>query len=97
MKAVTFPQTQAILQGMKIHNVKVDDVQTIINIRDAWRFILQSLDHPLDLEFLNKVNEHISRNESPDWRVLRYGKVGISGTNYLAPIPKKRRSHYEIS
>ena len=84
---VTFPQTEAILQGMRINNVKLDDIQTIINLRDAWRFVLNNLDEPLNLNFINKVNENISRNESLEWGVLRYGKVGISGTDYIPPIP----------
>lgn len=84
---ITFPQTETILQGMRVNNVKMDDIQTIINLRDAWNFILMHLDDDLDLTFINKVNENISRNESLDWGVLRYGKVGISGTNYRPDIP----------
>lgn len=56
---VTFPQTEAILQGMRINNVKLDDIQTIINLRNAWRFVLNNLDEPLNLNFINKVNENI--------------------------------------
>lgn len=52
---VTFPQTETILQGMRVNNVKVDDIQTIINLRDAWNFILNHLDDPIDLKFINKV------------------------------------------
>lgn len=84
---VTFPQTETILQGMRVHNVKMDDIQTIINLRDAWNFVLSHLDDELDLNFMNKVNENISRNESLEWGVLRYGNVGISGTNYRPEIP----------
>lgn len=60
---VTFPQTEAILQGMRINNVKLDDIQTIINLRNAWRFVLNNLDEPLNLNFINKVNENILWNE----------------------------------
>lgn len=86
---VTFPQTETILQGMQINNVKLDDIQTVINLRDAWNFVLHHLDDVINLEYINKINDHISRNESLDWGVLRYGKVGISGTNYRPDIPVK--------
>lgn len=86
---VTFPQTETILQGMRVNNVKVDDIQTIINLRDAWNFILNHLDESIDLKFINKVNEHISRNESLDWGVLRSGNVGINGTNYRPKVPNE--------
>lgn len=83
---VSFIQTEAILQRMRIRDVKVDDIQTIFNLRDAWYFILNHLDDPIDLNFINKVNEHISRNESLDWGVLRYGGVEISGTDHHPKI-----------
>lgn len=87
---VTFPQTQAILDGMVVNHVKMDDIQTVINLRDAWRFVLGHLDDEINLDFICKVNEHISRNESLDWGVLRYGNVGVSGTAYHPPIPEKQ-------
>lgn len=94
---VTFPQTETILQGMRINNVKMNDIQTIINLRDAWNFILTHLDDDLDLAFINKVNENISRNESLDWGVLRYGNVGISGTNYRPEIPNAQAVIQKLS
>lgn len=94
---VTFPQTETILQGMRINNVKMNDIQTIINLRDAWNFILTHLDDDLDLAFINKVNENISRNESLDWGVLRYGNIGISGTNYRPEIPNAQAVIQKLS
>ena len=85
----TFSQTQVILDGMVDNIVKMDDIQTVINLRDAWRFVLGHLDDEIDLDFICEVNDHISRNESPDWGVLRYGNVGVSGTDYRPAIPDK--------
>ncbi len=86
---VTFPQTQAILDGAIVNNVPVSDIQTVLNLRDAWRFALDTLDTPLTLDYLCQVNEKVSRNESLEWGVLRSGTVGISGTDYMPPIPQK--------
>ena len=86
---VTFPQTQAILDGAVVNNVPVSDIQTVLNLRDAWRFALDTLDTPLTLDYVCQVNEKVSRNESLDWGVLRSGTVGISGTDYMPPIPQK--------
>lgn len=83
---VTFPQTQTILDGAVVSNVSVDDIQTVINLRDAWRFILNSLDSPLTVEYICKVNEHISRNESLEWGVLRTGSIGAGGADWK-PLP----------
>jgi len=84
---VTFPETYTILEGVNVGTVTLDDIQTILNLRDAWRFITSTVGEPFTLDCLCKINEHISRNESIAWGVLRTGKVGISGTGYTPPIP----------
>lgn len=84
---VTFPQTQTIIDGGIVNNVSVSDIQTVLNLRDGWRFALESIDAPLTLDYIRKVNEFVSRNESLQWGVLRSGRVGISGTAYQPPVP----------
>lgn len=86
---VTFPETQTILEGVNVGAVKLDDIQTILNLRDAWRFVLSTVDSDFNLEYVCKINEHVSRNESLHWGALRTGKVGISGTGYVPPVPDR--------
>ena len=86
---VTFPQTQAIIDGAIVNNVPVSDIQTVLNLRDAWKSMLDTLDEPLTFEYICKVNSLVSRNESLEWGVLRSGTVGVGGTDYLPPIPVK--------
>ncbi|MDR3238377.1 MAG: Fic family protein [Spirochaetia bacterium] len=84
---VTFPETQTILEGINIGSVTLDDIQTILNLRDAWRFVLSDITAAFDLAYICRVNEYVSRNESLQWGALRTGQVGISGTDYKPPIP----------
>lgn len=86
-RAVTFPQTKTILNGVNVPNVQLDDIQAILNMRDAWRFLMGSIDEPLTVEYMCKLNEYIARNEALEWGKLRYGSVGISGTDYKPPLP----------
>ena len=86
-RAVTFPQTQTILNGVNVPNVHLDDIQAILNMRDAWRYLMNTVDEPLTVEYICKINEFIARNEALEWGVLRRGSVGISGTDYVPPIP----------
>ena len=86
-RAVTFPQTQTILNGVNVPNVQLDDIQAILNMRDAWRYLMNSVDVPLSVEYICKLNEFIARNEALEWGKLRTGSVGISGTDYLPPLP----------
>lgn len=84
---ITFPQTKTILQGVNVPNVQLDDIQAVLNMRDVWRFLLASMNEPLTFEYWCRLNEYIARNEALDWGRLRTGSVGISGTDYLPPIP----------
>lgn len=84
---VTFPQTKTILEGVNVPGVQLDDIQAILNMRDAWRYLISSVDSPVTLDYMCKLNEYIARNEALEWGKLRTGRVGISGTDYIPPIP----------
>lgn len=86
---VTFPETQAIVDGINVAKLSVDDILVIHNLKAGWRYTLKNIDEPMSLDFLCKINEEVSRNESLDWGHLRSGTVGISGTDYAPAIPEK--------
>ena len=96
-RAVTFPQTQTILHGVNVPNVHLDDIQAILNMRDAWKYLMGSIDEPLTLDYICKLNEFIARNEALAWGTLRTGSVGISGTDYMPPIPSKNAVEAELA
>ena len=96
-RAVTFPQTRTILSGVNVPNVQLDDIQAILNMRDAWKYLMASIDAPLTLEYICKLNEFIARNEALAWGILRTGSVGISGTDYLPPIPDKNAVEADLA
>ena len=94
--AVTFPQTQTILNGVNVPNVQLDDIQAILNMRDAWKFLLGTVNEEVTFEYWCKLNEYIARNEALEWGKLRTGIVGISGTDYEPPIPNKEKTIEEL-
>lgn len=95
-RAVTFPQTKTILNGINVPEVQLDDIQAILNMRDVWRFLLQSLDQPVDLDYLCSLNGFIARNEALEWGKLRTGRVAISGTDYAPPVPDAKTVSAEL-
>lgn len=95
-RAVTFPQTQTILNGVNVPNVQLDDIQAILNMRDAWKFLLSTVNEEVTFEYWCKLNEYIARNEALEWGELRTGNVGISGTDYEPPIPNKEKTIKEL-
>lgn len=94
---ITFPQTQTILDGINIPSLKIDEIQCILNLRDAWKYTINHIEDTFNLDFICKINEYVARNESIEWGVLRNGKVGISGTEYIPEIPKKEKVEADIS
>lgn len=90
-RAVTLDQTQSILNGINIPNVQLDDIQAILNMRDAWKFLLNTISETVTFEYWCKLNDYIARNEALEWGKLRTGNVGISGTDYVPPIPEKEQ------
>ena len=95
-RAVTFPQTQTILNGVNVPDVQLDDIQAILNMRDAWKFLLSTINEEVTFEYWCKLNEYIARNEALEWGKLRTGSVGISGTDYEPPIPNKEKTIEEL-
>lgn len=95
-RAVTFPQTQTILNGVNVPNVQLDDIQAILNMRDAWKFLLSTVNEPVTFEYWCKLNEYIARNEALEWGKLRTGSVGISGTDYEPPVPEKEETKNQL-
>ena len=88
--AVTFPQTEAILENAVVNNVSAKDVAKVIELRDAWEYVLNNLDAPLDLKCLEDLHEIIAREDVPWDKLgkLRTDNVRISGTNYLPALPQ---------
>lgn len=87
--AVTFPQTEAILENTAVSNVSPKDIAKVIDLRDAWEYLLANLDAPLDLKYLEDIHELIAKEDVPWGRLgkLRTETVRISGTSCLPEIP----------
>lgn len=94
---ITFSQTQTILNGVNVAGVTLDDIQAVLNMRDAWRYLVSSVDEPVSLSYLCKLNEYVARNEALEWGVLRTGTGGISGTDYVPPIPNGEEVEKELA
>ena len=93
---VTFPQTKTILDGVNVPSLKLDEIQCILNLRDAWKFVINNIGKTFNLDFICKVNEYVARNESLEWGTLRTGKVEITGTQYIPEIPNKENVEKNI-
>ncbi len=95
--SITFLETQLIYNGINDSNVTMDDVRVVRNLKAAWEFYLnREFGTELNLEFLLAVNKRVSNNESLDWGVLRYGNIGISGTNRKPKVPEEQEVREQL-
>ena len=93
---ITFPQTKTILEGVNVPNLKIDEIQCVLNLRDAWKYVINNLNEEFNMEFICKINELVARNESIAWGILRQGEVQITGTEYIPDIPNEEKVKKEI-
>ena len=93
---ITFPQTKTILEGVNVPSLKLDEIQCVLNLRDAWKYVIYNIEENFNLDFVCKINEYVSRNESLEWGKLRSGRVEITGTEYIPPIPDREETQKEI-
>ena len=93
---ITFSETKTILEGVNVPNLKIDEIQCILNLRDAWKYVINNVDKAFDLDFICKVNELVARNESIAWGALRQGNVQITGTDYIPEIPSEEKVNQQI-
>ena len=85
----TYSDTKTILEGVNVPSLKLDEINCILNLKDAWNYVLTNINSEINLDFICKVNSYVSRNESLEWGVLRNGKIGINGVDYIPDIPIK--------
>lgn len=86
---ITFPEVKTLIDGITIGGHKISDVEQILNIKNTWNMLLESIKSnkfSVTKEMFNKVNEIIAREEAVEWGKFRDGKVSIAGTKkYKAP------------
>jgi len=92
---ITFPQTAEILEKSKLYGVDYEDVLTVINLKNAWSYIVENLENNITKEMIMELHAKIAYNQALEWGVLRYGQVGITGTNYLPIDPREEPGKLE--
>lgn len=95
---VTFPETQAIFDGVGVEGVKVEDIIKINNLKRAWQFMLDTLDRLTDFDYLCRLNMIIgSEGSIYGAGKIRAYDVRISGTNWCPQIPFEYDVRNEIA
>lgn len=96
----TFPDTEAIIDNGIAKNVKVEDVQKIINLKHAWQFILDKdvIQAPSDYYLASYIARLVNEGllAVPDGGRIRGVPVTIGGSSYIPPIPFEDKVKQDI-
>lgn len=82
----TFPNTEAILENLPVLTRR-DEVLFILNMRDAWRFLLDNLEYNNCWMLLREFNNIVGRDLIYGCGMLRRHDVNIGGTTWKPEIP----------
>jgi hypothetical protein len=86
--SVTFPETDAIFNGMSVANVRVEEVIAVNNLKRAWQFVLENLDYPIDYPYICKINQIVGGdNLIFGAGYIRNFPVSIGGTAWKPDLP----------
>lgn len=87
--AVTFLDTETIIEGGKINNVSADDIQKINNLKHAWQLILDEgvVTSPPDFNLLCLINKLVEEGFYYNAGSLRGVPVSIGGTKWKPELP----------
>lgn len=94
--AVTYPETQAILDGGNANGLKMDEIVTINNLKHAWYFILENEDVPNNFNILREINKIVGANLIINCGNLRIAPVTIGGTDWKPPFPIESKIKEEL-
>jgi Fic family protein len=95
--SVTYPDTEAIYNGIGVGNIKVSEIIAVNNLKRAWHFVLDNLEYPVDYPYICKINQLVGGdNLIINAGFLRRMPVSIGGTAWKPDIPMELQIKEEL-
>ena len=88
--AVTFADTMAFFNNVNTGKISVDDMLKLKGLKDAWEFVLSTIDDELSTDYIKKIHFQICKGQD----VFPLGEyrdcgVGITGTSWRPKLPSE--------
>lgn len=88
--AVTFADTMAFFNNVNTGKISVDDMLKLKGLKDAWEFVLSTIDDELNTDYIKKIHFQICKGQD----VFPLGEyrdcgVGITGTSWGSKLPSE--------
>ncbi len=88
---VTFPETQAIYDGLNVGHLRIDEIQAINNLKHAWQYIIYSMNSSINLKFIESIHAFVGANIVEQPGKLRIYDVSMGGTNWNPELPSEEK------
>lgn len=96
--AVTYPQTEIIMQGLGVQNIKIKDINAIVNLKHAWEFIEENIEYPIEINYISKINKLVGEaNVTLFSGEIIVSDVSMGGTKWKPEIPNKEKISEKLS
>ena len=88
--AVTFADNMAFFNNVNTGKISVDDMLKLKGLKDAWEFVLSTIDDELNTDYIKKIHFQICKGQD----VFPLGEyrdcgVGITGTSWRPKLPSE--------
>ena len=88
--AVTFADIYAFMNNVNTGKISVDDMLKLKGLKDAWEYVLNSVDEKLTIDYIKKIHFEICKGQNiyPLGDFRKCG-VGITGTSWRPKLPSE--------
>ena len=93
---VTYPDTQAIYNGMAVSGYTIEDINAIYDLKHAWQFLLDNISEELNLAFVKKVHMILRKYTIINAGTFRRDELRIGGTDWIPELPDEKKAESEL-
>ena len=88
--AVTFADTYSFMNNVNTGKISIDDMLKLKGLKDAWEYVLNTIDEELTIDYIKKVHFEICKGQN----ITPLGKfrdrgLGITGTSWRPKLPEE--------
>lgn len=88
--AVTFADTLTFVNNVNNGKISVDDMLKLKGLKDAWEFVLNTIDEELTTDYIKKIHFQVCKGQNINpLGEYRDRGVGITGTYWRPKLPEE--------
>lgn len=93
---VTYPDTQAIYNGMSVSGYTIEDINAVNDLKYAWHFLLENINEEINVAFVKKVHMLLGKYTIINAGAFRRDEVRIGGTEWIPELPDEKKVDGQI-